>query len=172
MQLRTMQQQDLEQVRDIADARLGETYEYSFEQIVADDDRPALVAVRDGTVLGFCFGVRHLDQDELRSRFGEVDVPGPGGLLKSVAVREDVEGQGIGSRLCERLIDALDHPVYALSWLREDHRDSSGLFEALGFEALVDIDRFWYADSRGKEDYCPDCGAPCTCTARVYVLEG
>lgn len=164
-----MGESDLPAVSAIADARLGETYEYDLDAVVGETDRVGLVAVVEGDVVGYGFGLDAVSGDRLCEETDEAGIEGPASLLKSVAVREDMEQRGIGTALFQGLVDRLAWPVYGIAWLRDDHHDSSSLFEAAGFRTLCDIERFWYEDSLGKEEYCPDCGAPCTCAARIYV---
>lgn len=168
---REMTDDDREAVAAIADRRLGESYQYGFETIIAREDCPAIVAVDDGSVIGYVFGYDSLDEDALAGKLDGIRIEGGGSYFESVAVKESYEGRGIGTGLAQQCLEAMTAPIYALAWVREDHYDSRSLLEKLGFMKEKRYERFWYEDSQGKENYCPDCRSPCTCDAVLYLKE-
>lgn len=92
------------------------------------------------------------------------------GILHIGIVKKGFEGRGIGSRLFEHRLKWLGdygvERVFGTSWLRDDHYDSSALFEKYGFQTAAEVDGY-YAESIDR-DQCPDCDGLCECTARIY----
>lgn len=166
-----MTEADRDAVTAIADRRLGESYQYEFETIIAREACPAFVALDEGDVIGYVFGYDALDEDALAGKLDGIRIDGGGSYFESVAVKESHEGRGIGTELAEQCLEAMTTPIYALAWVRDGHYDSRSLLEKLGFAKKKRYEQFWYEDSRGKEKYCPDCGSPCTCDAVLYVNE-
>lgn len=92
------------------------------------------------------------------------------GYLHVGVVEKGWRNRGVGTALMRARLNWLAESgaeyAFGLSWLRDDHPDSSALFEKFGFEQLRQVDEYYRRhDAR---DYCPDCGQDCTCDAIVY----
>lgn len=96
------------------------------------------------------------------------------GYLNTLCVDEDWREKGIGSALVRARLEWLrsnDIPrVFGVSWLPEDGPSSKYLFEKFGFEELAHIREYYYQDESPRR-WCPDCGEPCSCDAKIYARE-
>lgn len=95
------------------------------------------------------------------------------GLLKSVAVRLDARGSGVGSELAAACLGRLKEVgvarVVALAWRSGGVCFAGGILEDLGFRPVVTLFEFWREDSLVRGYDCPACGRPCRCDAVVYA---
>lgn len=112
------------------------------------------------------YAIEHVDGHVAPGRLG--DQPG---VLRALAVHPDWEGQGVGTALVERAVDELAdsgaEAVVSVNWVREgpDSGDSTGLFDALGFEEVARDPDFY---ARIGRDDCPDCEGLCACPAAIF----
>lgn len=157
--------------------------EDDFEQVLSDPGQFCIVALMDGRPSGFAicreFGPE-AEPDELalmdsveRTRLLSAARIG---LVDSVAVDPSASGHGIGSGMCaaacERFArDGCDSAV-AMAWVHEDGLEPiSGSLVRSGFTrtGLV-IKGYWnmWVDSE-KGHMCPFCGAPCRCSAALWM---
>lgn len=107
-----------------------------------------------------------LETEALSHRFDSTN-----GCFHTLAVRPEWRGQGVGTQLGRHRLEWLrSHDVshvFGVGWLREDGPSSAPVFERLGFEVLARIEEFYYRDQQPRR-WCPDCGEPCECAARIY----
>lgn len=171
MKISEPDKEDLSRVRDIADRQLGEAYTYDFDKFLKTSRTVFKVAKIEKEVVGYAVG-HNLDQEEIEEKIEHIEeVNTSGSYFESVAVKEKFQGQGIGTSLSSNLIEELNNPVYCLSWVRDGKKDSRELMKKLGFKRVKKEEEFWYEESIGKQNYCPDCGSPCRCAAALFVLE-
>lgn len=83
------------------------------------------------------------------------------------------ERRGIGGTLFAKRLRWLDRKgvdaIFGKAWVREDHYDSSSLFERFQFEPVANRQGY-YGVVNGREN-CPDCGGECQCNVRFYRRE-
>jgi len=179
--LRPMQAGDEAAVR-----RLWQRFSKPTEESSADWIRRAIdhddgyvfgvVAVDDQQVVGFGLlgaysptelaDYLEIDPSGVDAVSGGVTDPSP--VLHLGVVDSQYENQGIGTRLMKariryaRQMDA-DH-VWGVSWQREGAKDSSVLFDRLGFTREAIVDDYY----QGDRETCPDCESTCTCPGVIY----
>lgn len=95
------------------------------------------------------------------------------GLLKSLAVKTNARGRGVGTWLTLNSIDYFKSHgctlVAALSWESGSEQSSRRMLEACGFEQMALMPDYWKQESIDKGYECPVCGVPCTCSATLLV---
>ncbi|MFC4553520.1 MULTISPECIES: GNAT family N-acetyltransferase [Halorussus] len=122
--------------------------------------------------VGLCASVAHKYVRKSYYDGGYVDdlLDRHSGIMHVGIVRQGFESRGIGSRLFKNRLAWLAEygveRVFGTSWLRNDHHDSSALFEAYGFRPVVEVEGY-YGETNDR-DQCPDCPGICECTARIY----
>lgn len=130
-----------------------------------------------GDVVGFGIANR-CGREWLDNRIG---VPAIGhrfanknGYLHTLCVAENWREKGVGTALVRARLEWLQshdaETVFGISWMRENGPSSSLLFEKFGFEELAHVREYYYSDEEPRR-YCPDCGEPCECSAKVYGRE-
>lgn len=176
-----MQKQHHPRVRELWRTRFGTKNEHIEEWLsdIPNKNRPTegFVTVSGGNVLGFGIPTiatpkwvdKYLNHDEI-----EVDVWPITGVVHMVCVDGNHESNGIGSSLVEKQLRYLFANnvggIIAVSWHRENHRDSRPLFRKFKFEADVVANNF-YAEVPDSEDVpCIDCEGACECGATIFKL--
>ncbi len=96
------------------------------------------------------------------------------GLIKSIVVRKEYQGYGVGSRLVEEVYEDLKQKgvdsFCSIAWKNEKKVNVEGILTSLGFNAYAEIDNYWKAQSDELGYHCPSCGAPpCTCTGVIFT---
>ncbi len=96
------------------------------------------------------------------------------GLVKSVAVAPQFQGQGIGTQLVKDAIKKLkEHGAeafYSLGWVSKERGcHIQSVLESLDFRMISQFDSFWYKDSIKYGYSCPSCGHPCQCSTRLFI---
>ncbi|QCC57208.1 GNAT family N-acetyltransferase [Natrinema thermotolerans] len=176
---------DREAVVGLWKSRFGCTDELAadwLEEATSDYLTACFVAspAQHGRVLGF--GITTVTNEETTDGwladgyYGKVDLPEID-LEQRTAVmhigvtRPECEGEGVATELWKhRLAYARENDAaqaIGTSWHREDHVDSSVLFEKFGFEPAKRVKNYY----DGDRDDCPDCDGQCTCDATVYWRE-
>jgi GNAT superfamily N-acetyltransferase len=145
-----------------------------------DPDYHLIAAWLDGALVGAA-GAQLLKSSgrTYYARFGAEALAlfdrGPVGSLATSAVRADVRGQGIGSRLAAARLAWLRRRgcrhVVAVSWLSGLAHGSARVFERHGFRRLAVVEQFFRSASERDGWSCPVCGHPCLCSAALYGLE-
>jgi ribosomal protein S18 acetylase RimI-like enzyme len=185
----------LDRIISLTDSQLveGKWEKRDIEKHVRDDQRHVFIASeRDGeiectevasmssarrprTVLGYVLtGVhslaeidahlpipaeRHFDREQF-----------PIGMVTSIVVRGDRQGEGIGSRLgavamTETFFENPDVDLaFTVAWIREDQESNLALARYYG-EPIAEYEEY-YGDARD----CPECPEDdyCSCTYRIY----
>ena len=152
-----------------------------LDEVESDYPTECFIAspTQDGRILGF--GITTVTNEETidnwleEGYYGNVDLEAdlsPRTAIMHIGVtRPECENQGIASALWRaRLEYALEHDAeraVGTSWNREDHVDSSVLFEKYGFEPIKQVETYYEG---GRED-CPDCSGACKCDATIYWRE-
>lgn len=155
LSVRPASRSDAEAVRSVAERSMRASYDLSpqeitavaealfddaYERTVDADDRLQLVAERHGSVVGFVQG----------------DVAAPPTLVW-LHVHPDYRGEGVGTRLFERGVEALreraDDPVRAV--VASSAREGNEFFASLGFEKAGERDRTIGSLTVTEEVYAP-----------------
>ena len=174
-------------------SELGENYipREVFETYIYDNNnfsgKSAFIALDDmtGDIIGAltaeivssqAFKASFLDSFDLASELPDIQqLDGKNtGLIKSVAVVPQFQGQGIGTQLVKDAMKTLEEhgaeAFYALGWVSKERGcHIQGVLEALGFKVVSQLDNFWYKDSIEQGYSCPSCGHPCQCSTRVFI---
>jgi ribosomal protein S18 acetylase RimI-like enzyme len=119
-------------------------------------------------------GILHLpdspDRDHLLSREKI-------GLFDSIAVRKDMQNNGIGielSAVCLKELEARDiDTVCAMAWKSiEGTINIEGILRRMGMTPRLEIPGYWnlMVDSPSGHD-CPVCGKPCMCSAVLHYRD-
>jgi GNAT superfamily N-acetyltransferase len=183
----------IQQALGVLKSELGENYilRDAFETYIYDDNnfsgKAAFIAQDDmtGDVIGAltaeivspqAFKASFLDSFDLAKELPDVQrLDGKCvGLIKSVAVVPQFQGQGIGTQLVKDAIKKLEEhgaeAFYSLGWVSKERGcHIQGVLEALGFRMVSQFDSFWYKDSIEHGYSCPSCGHPCQCATRLFV---
>lgn len=89
-----------------------------------------LVAVREEEVVGFCGGYQLADREHL-PQDGYTDEHPDGFYVRSLGIREDVRGEGIGRRLMAAMEDVVDGATVHLK--TEPDSAAYGFYRHLGY---------------------------------------
>ena len=137
--------------------------------------------VAAGEIVGFCIG-GVFSQEELRSYLLINPAQLPEGLkhaekigvVRTVAVREEYQGLGIGTDLVGRCIDECQardcEAMSSVGWEANGQVNIGGIMERFGFSTVSRFEDYWHDHSLEQEYECQICGhPPCTCPAVVYA---
>jgi len=117
-------------------AHSEEGYGWFLGTQTEDKDAVVLVAEDDGRVVGYVWGtLEPLSWKELR---------GPAGFIQDVVVDESARGQGIGARLVEAAIKALEEKgaPRVMLWTADANASAQRLFARLGFrKTMIEMTR-------------------------------
>lgn len=166
-------------VRQLWRKRFGSKSEHidGWLSDVPNENRPTegFVAVSGGSVLGFGIATAaapewvdgYLNHDGI-----DVDVWPTTGVVHMVCVAKRHESRGIATALVDQQLRYLTANgvggIVAVSWHREDYRDSRPLFEKFDFEPAV-VSEHFYSEVADTEDVpCVDCEGTCDCGATIY----
>ncbi len=83
-------------------------------------------------------------------------------------------GKGIGTELLSTCVTKLRkmglNVLVMTGWKSEKGVHIGSLAKKLGFEEILEIENFWYEDSKANGYRCPSCGEPpCECSAVVFI---
>ena len=183
----------VQQALGVLTSQLGENYipREVFETYIYDSNnfsgKAAFIAQDDmtGIIIGAltaeivspqAFKASFLDSFDLAKEIPEVQqLDGKRiGLIKSVAVVPQCQGQGIGTQLVKDAMTKLaEHGAevfYSLGWVSKERGcHIQGALETLGFKMISQFDSFWYKDSLEHGYSCPSCGHPCQCSTRLFI---
>jgi GNAT superfamily N-acetyltransferase len=179
----------LPQALSLTDAVLGSGYldPTAFVKSPGAPVRLAAVAtdgMLSGLLLGYVLGPGRardtlleghdlvIDSDAL----WRADKAGSIGVLKTIAVRPQVQGRGVGRNLLaagEALLKALGATLYAMpAWMRGDEQVSIGrLAEKAGYSVAITVPGFWAENCEAGLITCPERGdsEECICAMRLYL---
>lgn len=162
-------------VADLLNQELGEDC-HSWDDVreLMDPGRGvALIALACNELVGAATAmILHPDDPEYwlvaRMEEGGEVFDGPVGLLQSIAVQPEWRGQGLGTELACRRIEALRAlgatAIVACSWEHGRPGRSRPILERLGFELVTQIEEAWKGQS------CPVCGSDCRCGSSLMLL--
>ena len=96
------------------------------------------------------------------------------GILKTVAVAEDMQGKGVGTALVEKLekmfVENDIHSIVCVAWQHDNIENISGIMKRNTYTSKLVIKDYWYNDSIEQGFSCPVCGSDgCHCSANIYV---
>lgn len=150
------------------DAALDEDAEtYDYNQV--------FVAESNGRIVGF--GAVCRPGDEWLSGCLEVHaiehlLDEPNGYFHTCCVAPEWRGRGIATQLGRCRLEWLRSydvgPVFGVCWLRDDGPSSEPVFRRLGFQEVAHIQEYYYWEDAETRRWCPDCGEPCRCPAKIY----
>jgi GNAT superfamily N-acetyltransferase len=156
---------------ELLDVALDPDHEnYEYNQVFS-------AVTQNGDLVGFAVACR-CGQEWLLDALGvevlEHRVADRNGYLHTLCVDPDYREQGIGSQLVKTRLEWLaSHDVeatFGVAWLPEEGPSSRYLFEKFGFEELAHVREYYYRDIDPRR-WCPDCGEPCECDAKIYGRE-
>ena len=131
LQLRDMSPGDIARVMEIERACFSMAWrETTFESLLRRTDTDLVVAITDGTLVGYAVAWTIVDQAE----------------LGNVAVKEDSRGRGVGRALVDAAMDRVRRRGAEECFLevRESNLSAQGLYQKCGFE-VVGRRRKYYA---------------------------
>ena len=171
-----MDEQHTQRVKTLWKERFGapeETIDNWVEDVLKEGKpTEGFVASDGGNVLGF--GIAACCTPEYVEKYInhpdiEVEAWPKTGLLHMLCVDKEHEERGIGTSLVEKRIQWLASQgvggILAVSWHRENYRDSRPLLEKY-LDPVVTADDF-YETSHG-EGHCVDCEGVCKCGATIF----
>lgn len=166
-------------VLSIAEKQLGVAY------IDVDDleneGNVSLAATVSGVVAGFCTGKRMPVYDVYQTipqleqkRLKQFEVVKEVGIVSSIATDPHMTGHGIGDKLIASCVDGLEKQglstLIMTGWKTDKGVHIGSLAKKHGFKEILEIDKFWYEDSKTNNYRCPTCGEPpCCCSAVVFI---
>lgn len=162
-------------VIDIADKQLGEGYITQETLTVSPTETTTItrVAVFKNIVLGFSI-CEIMPPSHIEKVIRTAASPNSlFGLLKTVAVRRDSVGFGVGGELARDgvllLKDKVDK-IYAVGSQCKKGVNSNSILNMAGFKKKYKIPDYWREESLEKNYNCRDCGSPpCKCAAVIFV---
>ena len=91
--------------------------------------------------------------------------------FKSIVIRGELQGQGWGTRLSEKVIQMLrgtqNTAIVCHAWKESPNNSSIGYLEKLGFKPITEHKDFW----SDLNYHCSKCQTPpCQCTALEMIL--
>ena len=121
-------------------------------------------------LIGLCLGYTNYTAEE---QF-KLPLPKEYVYLKSIVVRRDCHGKGIGKRLLAEFIkkaDEVRQDIFSTVWVKEH---TISVFEKMlaksQFVLCSEHKNYWQERSMIEKFECEKCGSPpCTCTMRVYA---
>ncbi len=177
----SLQKRDIPDICEIADKQLGDNYitESLLGEVLNETaDMHCICAIDKTTsrVIAFCL-YSFLDsqaaqgiagRDILELRYAEKI-----GYLKTIAVREEYAGYGIGSKLVSHCLQIMNQQktdlVISTAWKHAGITNIGNILEHYGFANRREITDYWYEDSVKEGFRCPQCGNPCHCTCVIYI---
>lgn len=179
--IRQVSKDDVNEICELWEARLGEKYldTSRLEKALNPKSETVCLVATDleDEFLGFAIALV-ITPPEVTSKINKAEPPTELlknekiGLLDTACVKTSAEGEGIGTAFIQALMNHLEKQnvtnFFCISWLRDNHVDSSVIFEKFDFKQLLEIEKYWYNESLEQDYSCPDCGQPCSCTARIY----
>lgn len=96
------------------------------------------------------------------------------GLIKIIAVREDFQRRGIGTKLTQDCVREFNErkvsSMCCIGWRSGKGINIDGILKNCDFKEFKEVSNYWKEDSLMKNFHCSDCGnPPCRCSAMVYV---
>lgn len=159
-------------VMDIASKQLGAGY--ITPELMATPDTFTRVALFKNVVLGFSIcSILAPDQIEKIIRVAANSKPKSlFGLLKTIAVRKDSCGFGIGGELAKdgvALLKGQVEKIYAVGWQSKKGVNANSILAKAGFKRKYKISDYWKEESLERNFTCHDCGnPPCRCSAVIF----
>lgn len=162
-QTRPLLDQDLQDVALLLDASMGRGF-WDLDTACEGSRRVATLDERLVGVASACLDARSPDVIEL---------PGPVGIVRLVAVDPAARRRGVATRLVTEVCRECEHlgatSLLAFAWVYAPVGIAplGGVLERLGFSRARRIEEF-YATATAAE--CPACGvSPCVCPADIYT---
>lgn len=180
IQISDISEKQVSAVLNIAEKQLGEAY-IEVDDIL-NEENIALAATISGKLVGFCTG-KKLAVSELykkipqlsQKKLKQLEVVDEVGMVASMATDSTETGKGIGTELLSECVNKLQtmglNVLVMAGWKSEKGVHIGSLAKKLGFEEMLEIEKFWYEDSKANGYRCPSCGEPpCECSAVVFIM--
>ncbi|MBP8790201.1 MAG: GNAT family N-acetyltransferase [Breznakibacter sp.] len=153
----------------IADSRFGKGYITRDE--LTNSSAIVLVGVEQGVVVGFVLFYLMPSSEFPIELYGNYPQGDRALYVKSVAVHNGFERRGYATALLNMVINIARRQnvicCYAYLWITAGAIPAGSVFDALGFEPVLEINNFWYQSSMKQPFDCPICGHPCRCSAQL-----
>ncbi|MDR1404912.1 MAG: GNAT family N-acetyltransferase [Candidatus Methanoplasma sp.] len=180
---RNLAANEIQNALDVSKSELGDDYltEKNFLETINSQSAFCKVVTYNRQFAGFAmcqvFGPEKIDEVlRLPDSPEKKDLLSKGkiGLLDSIAVRKDMQNNGMGIELSEACLKEFEargvDTVCAMAWKNTGGEiNIEGILRRMGMKSGPEIPGYWnyMVDSPGGHD-CPVCGRPCKCSAVFY----
>ena len=183
--IKDMKQSHFEQILMIANRQLGQNY--VTHQLLNDCIKKntlfhgrTVIDTETKHILGFCISIVINDvalSDMLNMDIEAIPCPLSAcdqlGVIKTIAIKHDQKGYGIGTHLILDAIHQLQQysqMIATIAWKTKYGINLHGVLMKTGFQRLFEIPHFWYQSSLETGCHCAVCGRPpCLCSAVIYI---
>lgn len=180
VKIKVFEKSDITIVSKIITEEIGDNYftKNDFLLFISNPLYFSYVAIIDSTIVGF--GVAYIDtintiidtslSGELQRLFENgINV----GYIKTIAIDKSFQKKGIGSLICETLINDFNNSntkaIISTAWEIGEKINSDRMFKSFGINKICKIPEYWKVESLLKNYQCSNCGKPpCLCSAVIY----
>ena len=166
---------DLTLIQQISDTELGTGYFNTFNNNLFSESNLIRVIIHKEILAGFCYSYitsfKEINKawELSENQFAPNDKVG---VLKTIAVKDGFQKQGLGNALVKDTINCLLQynaiAIFTSLWDNPDTDSNISLLIKNGFRWQKTIPNYWTSDSIKKGYHCPACGHPCKCSASIY----
>lgn len=183
--LQKASREHIPQILAISDEQLGDKYLSfaSLEDAVNQTDRAAAkVGISPGGELAGFYLSYVYSGEELEAKLeiplskvsGQLKNLQRIGVLKTVAVKENCQGLGVGSELVRDGVNELKkrrvQAICSVAWKSGEKTNIGGVLSKFNLKPVLKIPEYWKNHRPDQAFICPACGQPCLCPAVVYAL--
>lgn len=163
-------QKILKQVYAIHKEKLGEGYLNFNHFKKLNKKNKLIIAINNNEVLGFLTFDYSSEKEffnckKINLKSDNIAIL----ILNTCAVK--IEKMGVGTALIDYALKNLTkniEKVYTPVWQYSNKINAHKMLTNFGFNPLITLEKYWYAESIGVENFCPVCNTPCTCNLIVY----
>lgn len=178
--IRPITKNDFNSIIKITDTELGKDYitPIFLENILSNKTSlSALVLTNEREVLGYSiFDIIDFDKTTEICKGFKIDELEPKkqiGYIKTVAVKNEFKGLGLGTLLVNKSLELLKtkgiQAFFSTAWKHGNITNIAGILSKQGFEKKLEIKNYWYEQSIKEPFVCPFCNGPCTCSSVIYI---
>lgn len=172
---------DINEILKISDKLFGHNYltKPELQQYINDNNKIGIVSKNESGITGF--QLMQIDKPEnivatmlserewFRKQFSAHKLIG---VLKTIAVKEGFQNQGVGTLLTKKSLDILKKKtslIISICWDKDGNNSISKILEKFNLKLVRQINEYWKDDSIEKNYSCKICGSPpCRCNALIY----